>query len=384
MRFFLLLAALSFFSVSAAADYKSEYKAYMAAIDAGDHAKALEHGEAAWRQAEGEIGDESTTAILAYNFARLAYDVAPASALAAFERATAITAQGKGPLSGPELSLTIADLKLRLDFENQARADALEDILKKEGDGVEALTTARAWRTLASAKLGTSDLLQSRNAADRAIERASQIQPREDRLLAESLIVGAIARLAKHERTERDIVEAVALFGEAFPLFPPQADIDHFDPLLARALSWRHSIWALIQSDEMKPVIDRIYGSETRIPTGEDLESAYKRAAGKENPGDWFRFAAPHPAGCDIEIRWLERKPPKYPRQALRKLNVGSILIGYDLNETGVERAVILADFPESGFGEAVVESMKEWRLAKPAAEECRKNHATHFAFIVR
>lgn len=34
----------------ASADHKSDYKAYVAALDAGDLAAAILHGEAAWRR----------------------------------------------------------------------------------------------------------------------------------------------------------------------------------------------------------------------------------------------------------------------------------------------------------------------------------------------
>ena len=48
--------------------------------------------------------------------------------------------------------------------------------------------------------------------------------------------------------------------------------------------------------------------------------------------------------------------------QALHKGNVSAVIVGCDLNDTGVERSVLLADFTETGFGEAALASMQAWR----------------------
>jgi tetratricopeptide (TPR) repeat protein len=382
LKFFLFLAVIAGLSAAtpAVADYKSEYKAYLAAIEAGDVVAALERSEASWRAAEIELGDDSRTAILAYNFARLAQDnnYKLEAALEAFKRAAEITGQGKGELPAAELDLTIGDLAMRLDWDNRNRAKELEAALEKAGPAIDPLVVARAWRTLAQAKLRWSALLDAKKAADQAVKISTGMTPKPARLLREALILGAISRLAHDRRDERDIAEAVALFGDAFPLFPPQQDIDHFDTLLAVAMSWRHSIEALVRSSSPFFTVD------SRLPTGEELNRAYKRALAKEGPEEWSTWVTPAPPTCETDIVWAERKPPKYPPRALRKAHVGSILVGYDLNDAGVERSVLLADFPEAGFGEAAIQSMKDWRLKSPAPDACRKNRLTFFVYVVR
>lgn len=57
---FAAIAVAALVSGPAAADHESEYRAYMAALDAGDIATALELGEAAWRAAETQLGDTPT------------------------------------------------------------------------------------------------------------------------------------------------------------------------------------------------------------------------------------------------------------------------------------------------------------------------------------
>jgi hypothetical protein len=51
--------------------YLIEYRAFREALTAGNGAAATSHAHAAWQAAETELGNHPTTAILAYNYARL-------------------------------------------------------------------------------------------------------------------------------------------------------------------------------------------------------------------------------------------------------------------------------------------------------------------------
>ncbi|MEX0644872.1 MAG: hypothetical protein WD076_06160, partial [Parvularculaceae bacterium] len=166
----------------------------------------------------------------------------------------------------------------------------------------------------------------------------------------------------------------------AFPLFPPQKDIDHFDPLLARAISWRRSINAI--SSSVGADVKIRPGS--RLPTGEDLATAYKRAMENNSEDDEYTWETPNPEHCPKENIWAERKPPSYPRSAINRWYVGAALVGYDLNDVGVERTVIIADFESAGFGAAAVKSMTKWRLVEPLPTECWKNYVTTFMFVIK
>ena len=96
MRLLILLSGLFLLSFNAhALDYKAEYKAYNAAIEAGDEAEAIKRAEAAWQAAETELGDNQTTAILAYNYASLIYDKQPEKTTAAINRVMALTGSPK-------------------------------------------------------------------------------------------------------------------------------------------------------------------------------------------------------------------------------------------------------------------------------------------------
>ena len=48
------------------------------------------------------------------------------------------------------------------------------------------------------------------------------------------------------------------------------------------------------------------------------------------------RWEQSRPADCELD--WAVREPPSYPKEALRKSLIGAVLLGYDLNDFGVER----------------------------------------------
>lgn len=376
------IAAL-FWVVPASADYKSEYKAYLAAFDSGDLAAATRFGEAAWRAAESELGDHATTAILAYNYANLISEFQPSNASEAYDRALAITQSGLG-------SLSIADLKIR-SLEAKARAsagsspkdqrnliDGLESLLETNADlAAESPDVfARCWRTIALLRLNASQIPGARKAADLAVEFSTTLDPSESRLLAESLILGAVTRLTSRSVKGPEIIESVALLDRAIVLFPPQVDIDSFDRLLALAISWRLSVKPLsLALDE------DAFLTGSRLVSREDMRRAAEAAQENSTPDDFFSWVGR--STCAAALDWAKKTLPRFPTKALHKNNVGAIIVGYNVDDTGVEHAVLLSDFPGTGFGEASLAALKEWRLKSPPAPGCRKNHISYFTFEI-
>jgi hypothetical protein len=367
----------------ALADYKSEYKAYMAAINSGDAGAALNHGEAAWRQAEAEIGDNATTAILAYNYAVLAADVYPAKGVEAFNRAIELaeTPAFAGAIPLQEALMRRAETRVRAEPDNDAFAKDLEALLSAADAGDATMIEAQAmgWRSLAAIRISEKKLDRARKAADVSVALSAKLDSPDPRLQREALFLAGLARIAGDMRTEQDVAEAIALFDRSALLFPPQRDIDHFDPLLAQAIAWRQSVKALAESYGGTPTIK--LGS--RLPDGEDLKAAYERADAKSALEEEFFWETPHPEICRTADIWSERKPPSYPTRALRKGGIGAILVGYDVDGTGVSRTVVLADFTEAGFGAAAVASMKDWRLKPGLDPACWKNLTTIFMFVL-
>lgn len=386
MRFFTRIALIAFCAIAAsaaAADYKSEYKAYDSAIAEGDLDGALAHGEAAWRQAEAALGETTTTAVLAYNYAVLAATADPAKALEAFDRAIAIAQKSgnEGAIPLAEAQLRRAEARLRSDFENKTFARELETFLStfnsSGDDAIEA--QASGWRTLAAAEIGFKKFDRAKAAADNGTAIAARLNPPMPRLQREILFLAGLSRIAGDIRKEEDIIEAIVLFDRAAQLFPPQKDIDHFDPLLAQIIGWRQSVGALANSYGSTPRIK----TGTRLPDGEDLKSAYELAISRSALEDLYKWETPVPPVCNTNDIWSERKLPPYPKSAARSRIIGAILVGYEVDGVGVVRTVVLTDFSEAGFGDAAVASMKKWRLKPDLDPACWKNNITIFTFIL-
>ncbi|MEZ5919717.1 MAG: hypothetical protein R3C60_00030 [Parvularculaceae bacterium] len=380
MRVFIFTIFAAFFAgVGAAeADYKSEYKEYMAAYSAGDIEGALAHGEKAWRAAEEEIGATATTAILAYNFGRLAAATTPSTAEEAFERALEITNSGEGSLLIPDLELRIATMRNKIKPTNETRKTLAEKVAaQKAADPAATDATVAALSDLASyaasrgPEAGTND-------ADAYLNEAERLEPRANNILANALTLAGAVRIAGRRRTATDIAEAVVLLDRAIALFPPQKDIEHFDPGLASALVWRSTLDVVIESFLGKPV----FKLGSRIAASEDLRAAYERAQESYSPPDsvWDSF---RPESCE-NLEWAERKPPTYPKDAIHKGAIGAAIVGYDVDDTHIVRAVPLGEIYNSGFAAAAVKSMSSWKLKTPPPPECRKNALTFFNFIMR
>lgn len=379
MRTLLATAAIfALLSSPASADYKSEYQTYSSAIASGDTAGALSHGEAAWRAAETELGDVQTTAVLAYNFGRLASMYSAQKAIEPFGRALEIAAKVDTGLNRADIALRLAEARVIADPSNTELAQALAGSLKAAPEDEGTLDArARGWRTLAAFEIAIGDYNSAMSSADQAVALAQSVKPLDKRLLREALNSAGVARVVGSSHRQKHLLDAIDLLDRALDLFPSQESIDGFDRLYADTIAWRLSIRTFASS---------LPKSGSRPGSGVDPEKLL-RAASKFDADSMVKWRMERPAFCKvdrIEDVWSERKPPKYPTPARNDGNVGTILIGYDLNATGVERAIILADFSAAGFGDAAVESMKDWKLASPQPEECRKNRLMYFTFYLR
>lgn len=155
--------------------------------------------------------------------------------------------------------------------------------------------------------------------------------------------------------------EAAEQLDRAIVLFPPQKSIDDFHPLFGQAMAWRFSVKALAESEDLASALDTI---------DKDLDA-----------DAMCRWDQSRPANCKLD--WETRSGLVYPRSGLNRGEVGSVLVGYDVNESGVERTVVIAGVNGEKFAEAATTAMKTWRLKEPVPAECRTNHLTTFSFIL-
>jgi len=361
------------------ADYKADYRAYVAALEAGDAVAAIEAGKKTWRAAEAELGDHKTVAVLAFNYANIVAPSDPAAAVEPYERALALARAGVSDLSAPELEIALLDSRFRSD-DADATKSALRDALDTyAASGAPATDrTIGAWRTLALVAIGTRTRNPSFDEADGYLAEAERIAPPDQQSLAEAQLLSGMVRIAGDRRSAQDIAEAVVLLDKAIASYAPQESIDRFDPQLALSLAWRQSIRALIESAGSAPQ----FRTGSRIATSDDLQKAYERATASYDPQADRPLFKDETAGCQIE--WKKRTPPPFPKGALVKSAIGAVLVGFDLGNDGVDRAVVLADLYGTGFGAAAVKSMADWRVANPPPAECRKNNLTFFSFVIR
>lgn len=351
----LLLLALAVVSTPAFANYKSEYASYRQALETGDIVGARRHGEAAWRDAEREIGDSRDTARLAFNYAELVVIDSPKMAREPYEHAQAIAKKIETGLNSEDIAAGLA---------YAISADASDDKLARRQleAALEARRTAKlpastvsgyGWLSLSRAALAGKNFERAIVFADRSVADATEASKYEKRLMRTALVIDGIAHVASPVARQRDYIRAATLFDRSFPLFPPQKDIDNFDRLLALGLSWSATIRAVAATNDL---------AEVKKSTFHD----------SPNLSDDVRWTTPQ-VGC-AEINWKVQPSPKYPERARNRQQIGAILVGYDVAGDRIDRAIILADQTNSEFGDVTIEAMKHWIAASPVEEACSKN----------
>lgn len=363
LKFTIVAAALSIAAPPALADYKAEYKLYAAAVSEGDVEAAIKYGSEAWKQGEVELGDHKTTAILAFNFGNIIYEFDAAKAVPAFERALDLVDRGVSDLDGFDVRLALAASKFATDKENKALYKNLETAIAEfeAADRPIAFIAADAVKLLAMAQFVEGDHKSSGKLAEKAASLAENLTPKPKGLLATAYAIAGISYGADRHRSRADITKSAELLDRAIVLFPPQKGIDAIHPLFAQAMAWRFSVNAIAQSEGRASALDHL---------DRDLDA-----------DAMCRFEQARPANC--EIKWKKRTPPKYPAKALSKAYVGSVLVGYDLNDTGVERTVLLAGVNGAALADPAIASMLNWELAETPSAECRMNHIVNFSFVV-
>jgi hypothetical protein len=371
------------FTPSAFADHREEYKAYQAALAAGDSAAAVAHAKKAWQDAELEIHDHKNTAVLAYNYGQEVSATDPAAAAAAFDRALHLTEIGVASLDEKDVRLRAALSHVEADPGAQAARKTLTSALTayREQGGAASDASSRGWALIASAEMsggGDAALARAALLADNAVADARSMSPPSTRMLIEALFVAAVARIAGSHRREEDVTAAVVMLDEAISLFPPQVDIATFDRLLARSIAWRAAIDALVKSIGSEPKVT----TGARLPGGKDLKDAYQKAIANNTPYvERIQWRDPSPAGCKLD--WAKRDPPAFPQSSLANGYIGAALVGYDVVGAEISNAVVLADLHDTGFGEAAIKSIAKWKLAEPVAPECGRHRLSVFQFAI-
>lgn len=293
-------------------------------------------------------------------------------AIIAYERALKLTQLGIGEIPLADIELHIAIARAELDFADRKAARKLRSRLAAlDAETAVSESAARGWTAITLHEIEVEEFISAKESARSAVRAAANLEPnaRTNRLLAKALIYGAIARVAgkRATRTETNVMEAAEMLDRAVPLFPPPRDIDSFDRILALAISWRASISSLVESFRTNP--------SGLAADGADLSQAleYQSAKTRFELQNWIAWQIARPPDC--KLSWIARLPPQFPQGALQDGIIGSTIIGYDVDDTGVTRTVVLAEPVGSGFGRSAAASMQLWKLGSPPPESCKRNN---------
>ena len=368
----LLLALLTAGEPARAADeqYLVEYRAYNSALEAGDSEAAARHARAAWEAAEAALGDHRLTAILAFNYGRLIVFGDAEQALAPLHRARALHEAGVAELPAGTVQVYPDYAGFASSEYKRRNADELRESLEEIGTDAAGTNPDLAvmWLQLATGDVAAGRYrkgVASAGAAEAAVMNAA---PGNSRSLATAIMLGAVARLVPFPRDVEDVQAAHNELSRARRLFPPQKDIDSFDPLLAQVLAWNQASGAALRS----------LGFEDYPDHDED-------GSGSEPPPLPPLFEREETVECG-EVEWLEREAPRYPRGALRRGTIGAVFMGYHLEDDLTIRDVrILAEVPKKEFSEYAIAAVNEWRVEKlPAGgPECYRNLTVSIQFAI-
>ena len=364
---FLIVAAILFVAQTLPALAQKEhiefYKQFNEALEAGDFAAAEEAGERAWRTAETELGDSQTTAVLAYNYAAQIYFSTPEKAIEPLERVIEIAGEGSGLFGAEPPALMLAFVRAAANKKNIRLQSTLEKQLEqfdKQHDAKTALS-ARGWMHVAQYKFRNYSHAQARRAADSAVCHYSAHRESLPIEYINALLTRGISTVSGQSRSNSDLESANQDFIDAIDMFPPQKDIESFDPLFAKALAWHAATISITLSRD---------SGERRL--GSRLT---------EEPPDlgWYdavEWTTPNPSYEECDFTWKNRQAPEYPKVPRGQYSIGGVLLGYHTEGTKVVGARILAEVPEYfGFGKLALKAVENWELESPPTNPaCARN----------
>ncbi|MBB4658887.1 energy transducer TonB [Parvularcula dongshanensis] len=385
-----LLAAFAL-SGAAAQDRRhlEEYKAYLAAQQAGDAAATTRYAEAAWRAAETELGGHETTALLAQNYLWEVLLRDPEEAEEAAARALALGEQGLGLGNFTLTELRLADAfaknvhHLRRRSNREALLAAIETYPPQE-----ALTSVLVSvydqsivRAYVADEYGlaydAATLFERRLAEEPGVSDSRQASILTNR--AAALIASRRSRFDSkyYSRTdakssagyEERLADAQILLDAAAALFPKTKRLDEMDPNQHLTRAWNGVAVAIGRSMDYE------------VPEDWAFE-------GHRGRFSWDSLMTREGAdGAEIlcEVSWTKRDM-HYPAAAMRDGYIGAVLVGYHLDTDGhVIEPRVLAEIPQEIFSQTILKEMKDWEAdAGNLDPACLRDHLTSFNFTMQ
>lgn len=172
------------------------------------------------------------------------------------------------------------------------------------------------------------------------------------------------------------------MLGRAREYFPPQESIYSFDPLLGLIIAWDRVIHNVAES---WPHLDDEPDLAANASQNSPLIVAFKKAGDAEN-GQTEEAIDAGSAEESCGIEWERRDEPVYPRDALFRGTVGTVLVGYRFTDDLAPQDIsVIAEAPFERFSDLAVEAVRNWRLSSPAPDrpECRENQMVEFNYQI-
>ncbi|HEX7719018.1 MAG TPA: TonB family protein, partial [Woeseiaceae bacterium] len=328
---------------------------------------ATAHAEAAWQAAEEALGDDAQTATLAYNYSRLVLFNDAHRARDALRRVNNLQEAGVSSLHAGELQLYSAYADFVVGGQRRRDADRVSELLTawdtNRDLGSDLIVM---WLNLGQAYLAERQFRRAQDTAERTEAVILETMPDNVHFRAQAVMINGVARLVTRNRTVGRTQAAHNEFSRAMRFFPPQKDLDSFDPLLARILAWDGAAQAALRSlghDEYPDHSEPDYQELPRHPL----------------------FVHEELADC-AEIEWAEKSAPRFPSEELRRGTIGSVYVGFALGEDLRVRDVrVMAEVPASNFGDAALKALSGWRAEAlpPGDPACHQNFVTRFTFAI-
>ncbi|NOX94648.1 MAG: hypothetical protein GXP04_05995 [Alphaproteobacteria bacterium] len=343
----------------------TEYKAYMAALDAGDRDAAARHSKAAWEAAEQALGDHQLTAILAFNYAQQVFISDPEAALIALRRADALVQIGLVELPETELRLYTAYAEYAINDRSKEARALREALIAAENLNPDEVTMDEAsmWFLLSQRDMIRKNYRRAIESADEAEAIINNLDPDNVDFMMRVLLIRGVAKLMPTPLSTDDIIDSHFDLDRAYWLPPPQKDFESFDPTFARIIAWHATTYSVMAS----------------MAKYEPLKSS------SNGPRPIFETDIDAPEDCGIE--WETRIPPKYPRKELANGYIGAVIVIFDISDTGnILHPRILSEVPTKKFSKIVLQSAESWRIKTMPIDHpsCRLNLRSVFAFTLR
>ncbi len=364
-------------------DVMAAYKAYNAAIEAGEDQAAFEQAKRAYELAEAVWGDSrQETALLAINYADRLFDrkeYKDAVKIYArciellqeqlensrfnlgycyYQQGTAFLEDGRKNKAEAAYLSTVETLSPLTDSDLDAAAYVGQAYLALAG--LNAPKRVRASSPDVGARRLAQLLEQSRDYAKKA-------QPLLIRALGEEAFLVGYAYLveAYYYEWAREWNTARDLYKKALDIFEKHLGTDHIET--RRALG-RH-----------------LYADALARREDENPEEAEDKALKEKNEMLASGCSTVERDGVEIEICIVKRRAPIFPMDAAYNGQSGFAFIEFDIDETGaVVNPRIIESWPGEEFDRATLSAMKRWRYKPPVTADGTVVFVTDIETFVR